>query len=178
MGLRRPARSLERCPAASSTASTSLPSTISPGMPYPAAAIGQILRRASGLPADRQRELVVLADEHDGQLPCRGEVHGLVRGTLAGAPVPEEDDRRPGPVRRSLAVSAAPQACGSAGADDAVAAEDVESQVGDVHGAAEALAVSGALAEHLRHHPAEVGAPCDQVPVAAVMPDQVVAVAA
>ena len=81
------------------------------------------------------------------------------------------------PVSWSFAVSAAPQACGMPGADDPVAAEDVEREVGDVHRAAEPLAVAGALAEHLGHHPAEIGAGRDQVAVRAVVPDEVVGLA-
>ena len=63
------------------------------------------------------------------------------------------------------------------GADDPVAAEDVEREVGDVHRAAEPLAVARPLAEHLGHHPAQVGAGGDQVAVRAVVADEVVGVA-
>ena len=63
------------------------------------------------------------------------------------------------------------------GADDAVAAEDVEREVGDVHRAAEPLAVARPLAEHLGHHPADVRARRDQVAVRAVVADEVVVVA-
>ena len=80
-------------------------------------------------------------------------------------------------VPRSCAVRPAPQACGMPGADDAVAAEDVEREVGDVHRAAEPLAVAGALAEHLGHHPAQVGAGRDQVAVRAVVADEEVRLA-
>ena len=81
------------------------------------------------------------------------------------------------PVPRNVAVRAAPQAWGRPGADDAVAAQDVEREIGDVHRAAEPLAVAGALAEHLGHHPPQVRTRCDQVPVRAVVPDEVVRLA-
>ena len=64
-----------------------------------------------------------------------------------------------------------------AGADDPVAAEDVEREVGDVHRAAEALAVAGSLAEHLGHHPPQVGAGRDQMAVRAMVADEVVGLA-
>ena len=63
------------------------------------------------------------------------------------------------------------------GADDPVAAEDVEREVGDVHRAAEAFAVARPLAEHLGHHPAQIGAGGDQMAVRAVMADEIVRVA-
>ena len=47
--------------------------------------------------------------------------------------------------------------------------------VGDVHRAAEPLAVTRPLAEHLRHHPPEIRAGCDEMAVRAVVSDEVVA---
>jgi hypothetical protein len=55
-----------------------------------------------------------------------------------------------------------------AAADDAVGAEDAGVEVGDVHGAALALAVAGGLAKQLRHHQVEAAALGDAVAVAAV----------
>ena len=74
-------------------------------------------------------------------------------------------------------MSAAPVACGRPGADDPVAAEDLQLEGGDVHRAAEPLAVARPLPEHLGHHPAEVGAGRDQVAVGAVVADEVVRLA-
>ena len=62
------------------------------------------------------------------------------------------------------------------GADDPVAAEDLEREVGDVHRAAEPLAVARPLAEHLGHHPAKIGAGRNEVAVRAVVADEVVGV--
>ena len=139
-------------------------------------ACGNVLDGALRAPVGRERELVVLADEDDRQPPRRREVHPLVGGALARGAVTEEGDHRlagspqrggkPGPARMR-----------HTGPDDAVAAEDVEREVGDVHRAAEPLAVAGALAEHLGHHPAQVGAGGDQVAVRAVVADEVVALA-
>ena len=99
-----------------------------------------------------------------------------MRRALTGGAVAEEGDcglarlmERRG-QRRSAGVR-------QAGADDAVAAEDLEREVGDVHRAAEPVAVSRPLSEHLGHHPAEVGAGRDQVAVRAVMANEVVGVA-
>ena len=144
--------------------------------PVAGRAVGEILDRALRPPVGRERELVVLADEDDRQRPGRGEVHPLVRRALAGRAVAEEGDRR-------LARPAQLRGQGRAarvrdpGADDPVAAEDVEREVGDVHRAAEPLAVARPLPEHLGHHPAEVGPGRDQVAVRAVMADEVVRLA-
>ena len=95
---------------------------------------------------------------------------------LAGRAVAEErDGRLAGAAQRRRQGGAA--GVGEAGADDAVAAEDVEREIGDVHRAAEPLAVAGALAEHLGHHPPQVRTRGDQVPVRAVVPDEVVRLA-
>ena len=146
------------------------------GHPVPGGAFGEILDGALGPPAGRERELVVLADEDDRQRPGRGEVHALVSGALAGGPVAEERDRRlPGPLQLGGEGSSA--RVRQPGADDPVAAEDVQGQVGDVHRAAEALAVARPLPEHLRHHPAEVGSGRDQVAVRAVVADEEVVAA-
>ena len=55
-----------------------------------------------------------------------------------------------------------------AGADDAVGAEDAEREIDDMHRAALALAVAGALAVELRHHAVEASALGDQMAVAAM----------
>ncbi len=139
-------------------------------------AIGEILDRPLRAPVGGERELVVLADEDDGQLPGRGEVHPLVRRALPGRAVAEEGERRlVGAAQRRGQRGAA--GVGDPGADDAVAAEDVEREVGDVHRAAEPLAVARSLAEHLGHHPVQVGAGRDQVAVRAVVADEVVGLA-
>ena len=140
----------------------------------PGRALDEVGDGALGVPAGRQRELVVLAGEHDRQLPGGGEVHRLVRGPLAGRAVAEERDRRL--VRPAkLRGQRRPARVREAGSDDPVAADDVEGEVGDVHRAAEPLAVAGPPAEHLGHHPAHVGTRGDQVAVRAVVADEVVA---
>ena len=146
------------------------------GHPVAGGAVGDVLDGALRPPVGRERELVVLADEDDGQLPRRREVHPLVHRALAGGAVAEVRDRD---LAGAVELRGQRGAAGvrDARADDPVAAEDVEREVGDVHRAAEALAVAGALAEHLGHHPAEVGAGRDQVAVRAVVADEVVRVA-
>ena len=139
-------------------------------------AVGQILDRPLRAPVGGERELVVLADEDDRQLPRRSEVHPLVRRALPGGAVAEEGERRlVGAAQRR--GQRGPAGVGNPGADDAVAAEDVEREVGDVHRAAEPLAVARPLAEHLGHHPVQVGAGCDQVAVGAMVADEVVGLA-
>ena len=60
------------------------------------------------------------------------------------------------------------------GRHDAVAAQDVEVEVGDVHGAAEAAAVAVDAPHQLGHHAVDAGALGDAVAVAAVVADDVV----
>ena len=116
------------------------------------------------------------------QMKTTGSFHvaarfiALVHRALAGGAVAEVRDRRlPGAAELRGQRGAA--GVRDAGADDPVAAEDVEREVGDVHRAAEAPAVAGPLAEHLGHHPAQVGAGRDQVAVRAVVADEEVRVA-
>ena len=146
------------------------------GHPVAGGPVGEVGDRPQRPPVGRERELVVLADEDDRQLPGRSQVHPLVHRALAGGAVAEEGDRD---LAGAAQLRGQRGAAGvrDAGADDPVAAEDVEREVGDVHRAAEPLAVAGALAEHLGHHPAEIRARRDQVPVRAVVPDEVVGVA-
>src|SRR5207244_4047298 len=59
--------------------------------------------------------------------------------------------------------------------DDPVGAEHADTEIGDVHGAALALAVSGLPPVELGHHAVEVGALGDAVAVAAVRRDDPVA---
>ena len=113
------------------------------------------------------RVLVVLADDDDRQLPHRREVQGLVEDPLVGGPVPVERDRDPAlapePRRHHR-----PRRVGDAGADEPVAPEHVEVEVGDVHRPALAAAVAVRAPEELRHHRPDVRALRDAVPVAAV----------
>ena len=146
------------------------------GHPVAGGAVGDVLDGALRPPVGGERELVVLADEDDGQLPGGREVHPLVHRALAGGAVAEVGDRDLAGVVELRGQRGAARVR-DPGADDPVAAEDVEREVGDVHRAAEPLAVAGALAEHLGHHPAEIRARRDQVPVRAVVPDEVVRLA-
>ncbi len=126
--------------------------------------------RSSGeaaLDAQGHRVLVVLAHEQDRQLPDGRHVERLVEDALLDGPVPEEAHGHPlflalleGPGR--------PAGYAHAAAHDAVGAEHPGSDVGDVHAAALAVAVSGRLAEQLGRHPVEVKSEGDGVAVAAV----------
>src|SRR5213083_517054 len=78
--------------AASCTAKKSNPSTMTPGMPNPAArsamlslATDQVLGRALGV-------AIVLGHEDGRQVPHRGQVHRFQRGALVAAAVAEERD--------------------------------------------------------------------------------------
>jgi hypothetical protein len=93
-----------------------------------------------------------------------------VKGALVGRPVPEEDDHH-------LTCAAHLHRERSAGADrnaatgDAVGAEVADGEVGHVLRPALATAVTGGLAEQLRHQPVRVAAFGEEVPMAAVGAD-------
>ncbi len=146
------------------------------GHPVAGSALGEILDGPLRPPVGGERELVVLADEDDRQRPGRREVHRLVRRALAGGAVAEERDHGLAGVAQ-LGGERGARRVRQARADDPVAAENLQLQGGDVHRAAEPPAVARLLAEHLGHHPAQVGAGRDQVAVRAVMPDEVVGLA-
>jgi len=73
-----------------------------------------------------------------------------------------------------LHCQARPYRDGNTRSDNTVGAQDAQVQVGDVHGAAPATAVSGFLAMELRSHAAQIGALCDKVAVAPVSAGDVV----
>ena len=165
---------------ARATASSTATSVVSvddlAGHPVAAGAVGEVFDGALHAPVGGERELVVLADEDDGERPRGGEVHRLVRRALAGGAVAEVGDHRLAGAAE-LRGERGPGRVRQAGADDPVAAEDLQRKVGDVHRAAEPLAVARPLPEHLGHHPAKVGSGGDQVAVRAVMADEVVRLA-
>ena len=101
--------------------------------------------------------IVVLTNENDGELPDRGHIQRLVEGALIGRSVAEEADAN---------LIGSPVAGGKAcayrdvvtGTHDTVGTQNALVGVGDVHGAALALAVAGFLAKQLRHHELQVAA--------------------
>ena len=96
--------------------------------------------------------------------------------TLIGAAVAEErDDDAVGAA--DATGEGGPGADRQAGGDDAVAAEDVEIEGGDVHRPAEAAAVAVHAAEQLGHHAIHARALRDAVAVAAMGADDVVVLA-
>ena len=86
---------------------------------------------------------------------------------LGGGAVAEEAD---GHVALALELGGQRRPAGDRqpAADDAVGAQHPHREVGDVHGAALALAVAVGAAEQLGHHAPDVGALGDAVAVAAV----------
>ena len=117
-----------------------------------------------------ERVLVVLADEDEWKLPHRGQVHGLVDHALVGAAVAEEGQHDA--VRApELGGEGGAGADGHAGRHDAIGAQHVEVERGDVHGAAEAPAVTVLAPHQLGHHEVEARALGDAVAVAAVVAD-------
>ena len=139
-------------------------------------AVGYLRRRRRTPVGRAEGVLVVLADEQDRQFPDRGEIHRLVEDTLVRGAVAEERDddlvgaaqlrgqRRAGAERHRRA-------------DDSVRAQNVEVQVGDMHRAAEATAITGVAAQQFGHHAVEVGALGDAVAVASMVAGHVIVVA-
>ncbi len=119
---------------------------------------------------------VVLADEDDGQVPDRGEVHGLVEGALVDRAFAEEGDGDAF-LAQQLAREARADREREAGADDRVRADDPVGGVRHVHRAALAAAEAIGAGEELGHHPVDVDALRQAVAVATVGGRQVVAVA-
>ena len=116
---------------------------------------------------------VVLADEHHGQLPHRGEVERLVEGADVGGAVAEERDRD---LRRTAELRRPGGAVGhrQVGADDRVGPEHPVVGAGQVHGAALGLADAGGLLHQLGQAALRRGTACDRVVVAAVGREHVV----
>ena len=112
-------------------------------------------------------EAIIFADEDHRQFPDCGQIERFVKGSLIGRPVAKEAgghvvtfcdygrQGRPGRDRQS-------------GADDAIGAKDAQGKVNDVHRAALAFAIAGALAINLRHHLGQLAAFGDQVAMAAM----------
>src|SRR6266850_2136564 len=121
------------------------------------------------LDADRivRRVLVVLTDEHDGELPDRGDVQRLVELALGGGAIPKEAHGH-GALALELAGESGAARDGQPSAHDPVGAQHTDREVRDVHGAALALAIAVDPAEQLGEHPANVGALGDAVPVTPV----------
>ena len=137
--------------------------------------IGQVLQlRVVGLRV-RHAVVVVLADVDGGQFPDGGEVEGLVEGAPVGGAVAEEGDR-------DLLLPPVFDGERRAGADvdrrphDPVGPQHPVGHVGDVHGAALAVAVAVDAPVELGEHALRVAAPGQQVAVAAVAGDDVVVV--
>jgi hypothetical protein len=114
-----------------------------------------------------RRVLIVLAHEHDRQLPQRRDVQRLVELALRGGAVAEEAG---GHAALALDLGGERRAAGDGQppAHDAVRAQHAHREVGDVHGAALPLGVAVHAAEELGHHAPDVGALGDAVAVAAV----------
>ena len=131
-------------------------------------ALGHAIDRGRVLDRSGQAVLIVLAQIDHRQLPQRTDVQALVEDAFVGRAVAEESD-----ADRAVAAHLVGQrragADADAGADDAVRAEDVEVEVGDVHRAAEAFAIAGDAPHQLGHHLGERGALGDAVAVAAMM---------
>jgi hypothetical protein len=99
-----------------------------------------------------------------------------VDDTLVGSAVAEEDDHHAVGPADLLGQSGASSERNAAG-HDAVAAEDIRVDIGDVHGAAETPAITRLAAHQFGHHPVHRGALRDAMAVATMGAGDVVALA-
>ena len=86
-------------------------------------ALGDVLHLLVDAPRSGLGVLVVLADEHHGQVPHGRHVHALVEGPGVAAAVPEECHRHPIAAPHLLRQARA-RGDGDAGAHDAVGPQD------------------------------------------------------
>src|SRR5262244_2936610 len=116
---------------------------------------------------------VVLADEDHGQLPEGGEVHRLVELALGHGAVAEVAEHD---LVAALVLDGEPRPRGQweVRAHDAVAAQEVDALVEEVHRATLALGEPVPAAEELGHHAPGIGPLGDAMPVLAVGRDHVV----
>ena len=117
---------------------------------------------------------VVLAHVEHRQLPGRRDIEALVERPGVRRAVAEERDRDTA-LAFHLRRKAGAGDDRNAARDDAVGAEHADAEIGDVHGAALALAVAGLPPVQLGHHAVQVGALGDAVAVAAMRRDDPVA---
>ena len=145
-----------------------MPSTVTPGMPKPAARSTWRRRRPTSRDDGRSRRSRCPRRRRSpaGSRPSRG---CSSRGPCPGWRRRRRRRRSPTPpVFSVLAVERRAADERRAGADDAVGAEHALRQVGDVHRAALAAAEPVLLAEDLVHHAVDVAALGDAVAVAAM----------
>ena len=147
-----------------------------PGDAVPGGAHGHVGHRDHEAGRAQLAVAVVLAQEHDRQLPHRGQVQALVERALVRRAVAEEAQRDP-----VVALHLRPQR-GAGGdrqprAHDAGLAEAADAEVGQVHGAAQPRVDPGRLAHQLGEQPVGPRALADRVPVRAVVAHHVVVVA-
>ena len=131
-------------------------------------AVGDVLHIAGGAVRRGGSPAVHLVDEDHGQLPGGSDVHGLVESAAVGGTVTEEHHGNPVVLQDHLAGQGSAGGQVVAAAHDAVGAQHTHREVGNVHGAAAALAQAGLLAEDLSHHAVHIRALGHTVAVAAV----------
>src|SRR5262249_53012587 len=138
-----------------------------PGKAVRLGAACEVAHRDHLLDSGRHRELVVLAEQDQRQLPDRGEVGDLVEGALIEGAVAKEAE---GDLAGSAQLGREGGAAGESEAptDDPVGSKHPDREVCDVHAAALAPAVAVFAAEQLGHHALHVTALGDRVAVASV----------
>ena len=110
---------------------------------------------------------VVFADEHNGQLPNGGKVQRFVKNSFVGCSVSEKRDGNFTVVLHFAGESGAHGDRNTA-ADNGVCAEVARVDVGNVHGATAASAISVLLTHKLGESLSGIGALCKAMAVAAV----------
>ena len=147
---RRRARARRRAAPPSRTASTSMPSTVSDGMPKAVPRVNRVWPSGDVLDGGEFAEAVIFADEQHRQPPDRRHVHDLEQQALIERAVAEKGGRH---LTAAAPLGAQRGAGGerNAAADDAGGAEIAVGRIEDVQRAAAAEAVAGAASHHLGH---------------------------
>ena len=112
--------------------------------------IRDILRRDHDFKTAGDGVLIIFAQEDDGQLPDRRQIHGLVEGALVAGPIAKEGHGHP-VIALQLAAQRRPHRGGDGRPQDARLPQDADTEVRQVHGATLAFTQAGAFAKQLRH---------------------------
>ncbi len=149
------------------TARMSLPSTTTPGMPYPRPRSARWRARVLLVRRRRKAVLVVLDQEEDRELPDRGQVEGLVEVALAGGPVAGEGRRHPA-VAPKLRGQGHPAGHRQHGPEVADHPHDALLEVTEVEGPVAPLGEAALPAQELAEEAGKVEIPSGEDPEVAV----------
>src|SRR5215831_635813 len=117
--------------------------------------------------------MVVFTDEKSGKFPNGSEIEGAVEGAFIGGPIPKEGYRHPITLRQ-LGSERSASSNRHASTHDPVGTEHADAEIGNMHGAALAVAITVTAPKQLGHHEFQVGALGDGMSVPTVRADDLV----